>query len=553
MLCGTIALSPPNTVYTQPSEEWSKTIGGWDWDVSYSVQQTDDGGYIMVGFTESFGAGAEDVYLVKTNANGRESWRRTFGGSDEDYGYSVQQTTDGGYIIAGETWSLGAGECDVYLVKTDSKGNEIWSKTFGGSDEDYGYSVQQTSDGGYIIAGETWSFGEGGDVYLIKTDSDGNKLWGKFGGGSGHDSGWAVQQTTDGGYVIVGYTDSISESDYDAYLIKTDPEGDRIWDETFGGSGYDEFIFVQQTTDGGYIMVGDTDIIGSGVYDVYLVKTDSEGNELWSNTFGGSYDDFGHSVQETTDGGYVIVGDTDSFGERDYDVYLIKTDSEGDELWSSTFGGSDDDTGWSVKQTTDGGYIIAGETGEEKGQCIIATATYGSELSPEVQFLRGFRDNYVLNTYAGNYFMKAFNAWYYSFSPEVASVIATNNAFRSIMKILLYPLIGILHLAATTYSLFRHFQELAIVISGLIASSLIGVIYISPLALMIHVIKKVKVNPRTLRAVSMIWGLSIGGIAAAEITRWSAMMLFSTIVFVIITMILATLTSVKYITKYIQH
>jgi hypothetical protein len=359
-LIGTITTSPLKRVNSQPSEEWSKTIGGWDWDYSISVEQTDDGGYVIVGYTESFGAGAEDVYLVKTDANGRETWSRTFGGSDEDYGYSVQQTTDGGYIIAGETWSLGVGG-DVYLIKTDSKGNELWSNTFGGSDEDYGYSVQQTTDGGYIIAGETWSFGEGGDVYLVKTDSDGNKLWDKFGGGSGHDSGWSVQQTTDGGYIVVGYTDSFTESDYDAYLVKTDSEGERIWDETFGGSGFDEFISVQQTTDGGYIMVGDTYYMELDVYDVYLVKTDSSGNELWSNTFGGSHDDFGHSVQQTTDGGYILVGDSDSFGDPDYDVYLIKTDSNGEELWSKTFGGSDDDTGWSVKQTTDGGYIIAGE------------------------------------------------------------------------------------------------------------------------------------------------------------------------------------------------
>jgi hypothetical protein len=585
VLCGTIAICPSSIVYTQPSEEWSKKIGGWDWDIGYFVEQTNDGGYIIVGYTESFGAGAEDVYLVKTNANGRELWRKTFGGSDEDYGYSVQQTTDGGYIIVGETWSFGEGECDVYLIKTDSKGNEQWSKTFGGSDEDYGFSVQQTTDGGYIIVGETWSFGEVEcDVYLIKTDSDGNKGWSKYVGGSGYEVSYSVQQTTDGGYIIFGYTDSFSEEDFDAYLVKTDSEGEIIWDETYGGSGDDEFIFGQQTTDGGYIMVGDTEIIGSDVNDVYLVKTDSEGNELWSNTFGGQKDDFGHSIQETTDGGYIIVGDTDSFGEEDWDVYLIKTDSEGNELWSNTFGGSDDDTGWCVKQTTDGGYIIAGETWddnkddvavyliklapeseqtpsqtpsptptEEKGRCIIATATYGSELSPEVQFLRGFRDNYVLNTYAGKNFMKAFDTWYYSFSPEVASVIAANNAIRGIMKILLYPLIGILHITATTYSLLSLFHEFAIVVSGLIASSLLGVIYIAPLALIIYIIKKVKVHPRTLRVGSIIWGLSIGGIVFAEITRWSTVMMFSTVLFVLTTMILATLSSVKYMTRHIQH
>jgi len=189
----------------------------------------------------------------------------------------------------------------------------------------------------------------------------------------------------------------------------------------------------------------------------------------------------------------------------------------------------------------------------EKKGCIIATATYGSELSPEVQFLRGFRDDTALNTFAGSSFMTVFNTWYYSFSPEVALVIAANDALRCIMKILLYPLIGILHITTTTYSLISFNREFAIMVSGLIASSLIGIIYISPLALIIHVIKKVKVHPRTLRAGSMIWGLSIGGIAVAEITRWSAVMMFSTAVFVFITMILATLSSVKYVARYIQH
>ncbi len=190
---------------------------------------------------------------------------------------------------------------------------------------------------------------------------------------------------------------------------------------------------------------------------------------------------------------------------------------------------------------------------EENGRCIIATTTYGSELSPEVQFLRSFRNKYVLNTFAGKNFMTVFNAWYYSFSPGVASSISANNVLRGIMKILLYPLIGILHITATTYSLFDLFSEFAILISGLVASSLIGVIYIAPLALIIHLFNKVNVHPKTLRAGLMIWGLSIGGIAVAEITRWSTVMMFFAAVFVLITMVLATLSSVKYVTRYIKH
>jgi hypothetical protein len=348
------------------------------------------------------------VYLVKTNSVGHELWHKTFGGSDIDIGYSVQQTTDGGYIIAGETWSFGKGMSDVFIIKTDSEGKSIWSKALGGSDIDIGYSVQQTTDGGYIIAGKTYSR-ESYDVYLIKIDSEGNKKWEETLGSLEHDSGWAVQQTSDGGYVIVGYTNSLGEgaTNIDAYLIKTDSEGKKMWGETFGGSGYDEFIFVQQTTDGGYIMVGDTraraDIMELGVSDIYLVKTDSEGNEIWNKTFGGINNDFGYSIQETNDGGYIMVGETDSFVELDWDVYLIKIDSDGNEVWSKTFGGSDDDTGWSVKQTTDGGYIIVGETWDDymedvdvyliklapEGEPIPETTSPSPTPSPTPRALRG--------------------------------------------------------------------------------------------------------------------------------------------------------------------
>ncbi len=355
------------------STTFMKTFGGTDYDKGSSVQQTTDGGYIIVGSTGSY-FGTTDVYLIKTDSEGNETWANSFGGTDYDEGSSVQQTTDGGYIIVGSTLSYQAADeiipepdYDVYLIKTDPTGNEIWSKPFGGTNNDKGSSVQQTTDGGYIIVGRTRSYdiaGNGG-VYLIKTDSEGNETWANsFGGTEISDEGSSVQQTTDGGYIIVGSTGLNGNGmfDSDVYLIKTDPKGNEIWTKTFGGTDYVSGLSIQQTTDGGYIIVGGTWSFGVGSNDVYLIKTDSEGNETWSKTFGGTGIDLGRCVQQTTDGGYIIVGRTESFGAGYSNIYLIKTDSKGNEIWSKTFGVTDYAYGNSVQQTTDGGYIIVGRT-----------------------------------------------------------------------------------------------------------------------------------------------------------------------------------------------
>ena len=323
----TLIITLPLTLLGQG---WEKTYGGVDYDWGTSGQQTTDGGYIITGSTRSFGNGQSDVYLIKTDNNGDTLWTKTFGGGlEQDEGRSVQQTNDGGYIIAGNTMS------NVYLIKTDNNGDTLWTKTFGGGlEQDEGRSVQQTNDGGYIICGSRLvNINNICDVYLIKTDNNGDSIWTKTFGGVENDEGYSVQQTNDGGYVITGETESfgIGNGESDVWLIKTDGNGTEQWNQTFGGVDHDEGKSVQQTTDGGYIITGYTNSFGNGESDVWLVKTDSQGDSIWTKTFGGNEQDGGSSVQQTIDGGYVIIGYTDDpfVNGGVEDLFVIKTDGNG--------------------------------------------------------------------------------------------------------------------------------------------------------------------------------------------------------------------------------
>ena len=354
---------------------WEHTYGGSDDERGFSVQQTSDEGYITAGKTDSFGNGSFDVYLIKTDGSGEEQWSQTYGGTGDDVGASVQQTSDGGYIIAGWTYSFGNESSDVYLIKTDENGLELWSQTYGGTNHDGGHSVQQTTDGGYIICGYTKSFGVFHDAYLIKTDGNGIEQWSQTFDGYGSFDGFSsVQQTTDDGYIMCGYTDNYIDnySDDDVYLIKTDVNGVEQWSQTYNFSSNEYGYSVDQTTDDGYIIVGTLEpLSGSIMSGIVLIKTDSYGNQQWYQYYSVSNYEYGESVQQTSDGGYIICGHSGYFGSNNQDVYLIKTDGEGVEQWSQTYGETDTtDMGISVQQTIDGGYIVGGtsssiETGDD--------------------------------------------------------------------------------------------------------------------------------------------------------------------------------------------
>jgi len=353
--------TPHAYAFNPPPMKWNKTYGGDSPEMAYSAQQTNDYGYVIAGYTSSFGAHGTDFWLVKTDPNGNTQWNRTYGGLSGDEAYSVKQTNDGGYILAGNTNSFSIGFSDFWLVKTNSDGEMVWNKTYGGIRWDIAYSVQETIDGGYIAAGSTNSFGSGyEDFYLVKTDANGIMQWNKTYGGLYDDIAYSIQQTSDGKYVVCGYTSSFGAGYEDFWLLKIDSVGNVEWNKTYGGENSEFSYCVQQTSDNGYIIAGSTYSLETE-FDIYLVKTDSSGNMQWNKTYGGSLDEEAYAVQQTSDGGYILAGFTDSFSDN-RDIWLIKTDPSGNIEWSQAYGGAEKDEAYAIQQTSDGGYTIAGTT-----------------------------------------------------------------------------------------------------------------------------------------------------------------------------------------------
>ena len=333
---------PSDTIpATGPSPHFCKTIGGEKDDGGISLIQTSDGGYAIAGETESFGSGNYDVYVVKLDANGNLQWTKTIGGKNWDEGRSLIQTSDGGYVIAGTTKSFGGGWGDVYVVKLDAKGNLQWTKTIGGKNLEEGSSLIQTSDGGYAIAGSYGIVDDNEevdielinfDVYVVKLNAKGNLQWTKTIGGTASEAGYSLIQTSDGGYAITGYTKSFGAGGEDVYLVKLDANGNLQWTKTIGGPASEAGYSLIQTSDGGYAIAGYTKSFGAGEADVYVVKLDAKGNLQWTKTIGGESEDSGRSIIQTSDGGYAIAGSTTSFGAGwiNVDVYVVKLDKNGD-------------------------------------------------------------------------------------------------------------------------------------------------------------------------------------------------------------------------------
>jgi uncharacterized delta-60 repeat protein len=367
---GNESLQSSESCATTSPAAFSKTFGGLSGEIyGYSIQQTTDGGYILAGETDSFGAGGNDVFVLKLNPDGTVAWQKTYGGTGSDVANSIQQTTDGGYIVAGFSTSFGAGGNDAWVLKLNSDGTVAWQKTYGGTGADIAYSVGQTTDGGYIVSGYSGSFGAGdNDYWILKLNSDGSVAWQNIYGDTGHDYANSVQQTTDGGYIVAGYSTSFSAGDSDAWVLKLNPDGTLAWQKTYGGTGWDGANSVQQTTDGGYVVAGFSNSFGAGSDDYWVLKLNPDGTVSWQKTYGGTGWGRAYSIQQTTDGGYILAGETDSFGAGGYDALVLKLNPDGTAAWQKTYGPTWDDWINYVKQTPDG-FIMAGGTCPFIGSC----------------------------------------------------------------------------------------------------------------------------------------------------------------------------------------
>jgi hypothetical protein len=344
---------------------WGRTYGGSEYDVANSIQQTADGGYIVSGSTDSFGS-YRDHWILKLDGGGNVSWQKTYGGFPSGW-TDTQQTSDGGYIVAGQTYTAPLGKysssLDVLVLKLDGAGDVSWQKAYGGRSRDAVNSVRQTADGGYILVGSTHSFeADHGDPWILKLDSVGNVSWQKAFGRSGEDLVSPIQQTTDGGYIVAGNTVSPDAPVYDFWVMKLDSAGNVSWQKSYQDSDIGRAMAIGCTADGGCVLAGFMYSLEADDYDFWVMKLDSAGNVSWQKSYGGGFDDVAQSVHPTAEGGYVVAGYTDSFGDGYRDLWVLKLDGSGNVSWQKTYGGSRADLARSVEQTADGGYVVAGST-----------------------------------------------------------------------------------------------------------------------------------------------------------------------------------------------
>ena len=358
---------------------FNNTFGDASYDYGRSLIELNDGGYLIAGNTSLLGDNYSNALLIKIDHTGKEMWKRDYTFSSVDRLNMVKELQDGSLVAAGFTMSSTNYSKDIFVIKTDAQGNLEWQRSYGDAQDETANSIDISIDGGFIISGEVINENTGFSLcYLIKIDNEGELDWSNTFGGSQNDNGLSVISTNDAGFAITGMTRSLGDSNGDVWLIKVNSNGEMEWERTYGGDDTEYGRTIQQTVDGGYIIIGQTESFGLGYNDAYLIKTDSQGNEIWSQTFGGQGTDQGRQVVNTLDEGYLISGYTDSFGTLGgFNFWLVKANSLGELEWQRFYGEQGDDRGLSGIQTSDGGYAIAGYTnsGTSSGSDILFIKT----------------------------------------------------------------------------------------------------------------------------------------------------------------------------------
>jgi len=337
------------------------------WAASYSlttaraatstIQQTSDGGFIVTGSIAVAGS-SYDMWILKLDSSGTIQWQKTYGGINQDDGAGIEQTSDGGYVVVGDTQSFGAGTNDAWILKLDQNGDVQWQKTIGGSGADYAFSVKQTPDDGYIISALTFSF-PSYDFWIIRLDSSGNVVWQKLYGGPNDDLVYSVNLTSDGGFIVSGATDSFGTGLYDIWVLKLDSSGTVQWQKTYGAPNTDEYsIGTQETTDGGFILVGSSGDPNDDSSEIIVLQLNSNGQIQWQNSYSETASEGASSILQTTDGGYIVAGQTGRIGTGAY--WLLKLDSSGNIDWQKAYQGDHFQRLASLAQTSDGGFVVSG-------------------------------------------------------------------------------------------------------------------------------------------------------------------------------------------------
>ncbi|WP_339700746.1 T9SS type A sorting domain-containing protein [uncultured Marixanthomonas sp.] len=383
----------PFFLWAQADIDWQISLGGSGDDTSYSIEKTADNGYIVAGRSDSTDGdvsenqGQFDYWVVKLNELGGLEWEKSYGGTQIESVNEIIQTLDGGYIMAGLSLSndgdvtTNNGVFDYWIVKIDSSGTIEWEKSYGGSGLDIAASIDQTEDGGYIIAGQSGSNdGDvsenkgGNDYWIVKIDSSGTIEWEKSYGGSNGDSPTKIKQTSDGGYIVTGSSASNdgdvtgNNGDFDIWLIKIDDVGELEWEKSFGGTNADSSQDLQLTSDGGFIVSGYFQVIAPDDWNYLVLKIDSNGEMIWEKSLGGTSTENAFGIAPMGNDGWIVSGHSNStdgdvsenFGG--YDYWLVKLDENGEIDWEQNFGGSGDEQTYDIIEANDGGFVITGQS-----------------------------------------------------------------------------------------------------------------------------------------------------------------------------------------------